>query len=82
MEPRRKGLDTSPTFNKLGIVLMDANRISRQEAADLLRVSGSSIANYIKAGLIPQPMQIGRRYWHLREDIERVAKEGTPKRQA
>ena len=58
---------------------MDSNRISRQEAADLLRVSTCTVANFVKKGLLPEPMKVGRRDWYLREDIAKVAKDGTRK---
>lgn len=58
------------------------NRISRNETAKILGVCHKTIGNFVEAKLLPEPVRIGRRQWFEKEEIERIAKEGTRKLQA
>lgn len=61
---------------------MLSNRISRNETAKILGVCHKTVGNFVKAKLLPEPLCIGRRQWFSKEEIERVAREGTRKIQA
>ena len=51
--------------------------ISRAETAAMLRCSVNTIPHYVKNGLLPEPIRIGKRQWWDRTVVEHIAKVGT-----
>lgn len=53
------------------------DRYSRNQVAERLRVTPSSIKNFVKRGELPEPVRIGLKAWWPVEAVDRLAEFGS-----